>query len=211
VHARCFQPTGGAAQGRQRMLAAIRRASVEAIGWGFQLLPYIEQDLLYPQVLPFLQAPNADVNVVLSSFADADGAVSLATIHAGGANVAFGDGSVRFVVQRFVDDVLRAMQVGAYRERWRSLPAVQMPPPTPHPGSFTFEALEDAVAELVPDPRLQKELLRLVQHAADAARRGHLDQKERWLNSVAKLLEEVRGQAVTTLHADAMLLVARSL
>jgi hypothetical protein len=51
----------------------------------------------------------------------------------------------------------------------------------------------------------------LVQHAADAARRGHLDQKERWLNSVAKLLEEVRGQAVTTLHADAMLLVARSL
>jgi prepilin-type N-terminal cleavage/methylation domain-containing protein/prepilin-type processing-associated H-X9-DG protein len=203
--------TPGAAQGRHRMLAAIRRASVEAIGWGFQLLPYIEQDLLYPQVLPFLQAPNADVNVVLSSFADADGAVSLATIHSGGANVAFGDGSVRFVVQRFVDDVLRAMQVGAYGERWRSLPAVQMPPPTSHPGSFTFEALEAAVAELVPDPRLQKELLRFVQHAADAARRGHLDQKERWLNSVAKLLEEVRGQAVTTLHADAMLLVARSL
>jgi prepilin-type processing-associated H-X9-DG protein/prepilin-type N-terminal cleavage/methylation domain-containing protein len=204
-------PTPGAAQGRHRMFALIDRAHADALGALVGLLPYIEQDDVTGLILPYLREPGPDVEILLRGFAEADGSVSLASIHRGGANFAFGDGSVRTIMARLVGDVLRAMQAGAYDEGRTNLPAVQMPSRVAHPGNFTFEGLSDAIAELVTDDPMRKELLRLTRLAADASGRGHVEQKARFIAGIVSRLNRGRGFLLPAVHADALILIAKSL
>lgn len=148
---------------------------------------------------------------MLRGFADADGSVSLASIHHGGANFSFGDGSVRPIVVRLIDDILRAMQVGAYGEPWLLLPAVPVPAGLAHPGNFTFEGLSDSIEELVTDEAMKKDLLRLTRQASEAARRGDADRQARFVAGIVNRISQGRGTSLPAVQADALILMARSL
>jgi len=207
-----FFPTPGAAEGRYRMFAFVDRSAAEAITCLVGLLPFIEQDNLYSMVLPFLRQPDREVHSVLQSLTDSDGKFSFASFHSGGVNFVFGDGSVRTIFRSFTENVSRAMQLGAYNEDWMKLPSDVMLPASPaHSGVFSFHALEKLTAEYVLDPRLQRELLRMLRQAEHAAGQGHPEQKERWLADFVGVLQKVRGTALPAVQADALTVIAKSL
>jgi prepilin-type N-terminal cleavage/methylation domain-containing protein/prepilin-type processing-associated H-X9-DG protein len=207
-----FFPTPGATEGRDRMFALVDRSAAEAITCLVGLLPFIEQDNLYSTVLPFLQQPDREVRSVLQNLTDSGGKFSFASFHSGGVNFLFGDGSVRTIFRSFTENVSRAMQLGAYNEDWMQLPGDVMLPTDPaHSGIFSFHALEELTVEYVLDPRLQRELLRMLRQAEHAAGQGHTDQKERWLADFAGVLQKVRGTALPAVQADALTLIAKSL
>jgi prepilin-type N-terminal cleavage/methylation domain-containing protein/prepilin-type processing-associated H-X9-DG protein len=207
-----FFPTPGAAEGRSRMFALVDRSAAEAITCLVGLLPFIEQENVYDMVLPFLRQPDRQVRSVLQNLTDSGGKFSFASFHSGGVNFLFGDGSVRAIFRSFTENVSRAMQLGAYNEDWMQLPGDVMLPTDPaHSGIFSFHALEELTVEYVLDPRLQRELLRMLRQAEHAAGQGHTDQKERWLADFAGVLQKVRGTALPAVQADALTLIAKSL
>jgi len=211
-------PTPGADRMRHRMFALVDRAHAEAIGALVGLLPYVEQDSVTRQILPYLRQPGPEVDAALRTLSDDGGTLSVQGLQAAtspafcdGSVRVFCDGSVRPIFRRFVVDVLAAMQIGAYGEQAAMLPAVQVPWGMGHPGNFTFEGLSDSIAELVPDPTMRAELLRLTRLAADAARRGQIDQKARLLGAIVDRLSEGRGFTLPAVQADGLITIAKSL
>jgi len=207
-----FFPTPGAVEGRYRMFALVDRSAAEAISCLVGLLPFTEQESIYGMVLPFLRQPDREVRSVLQSLTDRGGTFSFASFHSGGINFVFGDGSVRTIFRSFTENVSHAMQLGAYNEDWMQLPGDVMLPPDPaHSGIFSFYALERLTLEYVLDPKLQRELLRILRQAEHTASRGHTDQKECWLADFAGILQKVRGTTLPAVQADALILIAKSL
>lgn len=207
-----FFPTPGAGEGRKRMFAAVARSAGEAWGWSRHLLPYIEQDNVYSQVLPFLRRPDNQVGAALQNFTDRSGQFSFASLHSGGVNFSFGDGSVRGLVRNFAHSVASAMQLGANNEQWQQLPGVPVgEAKPPYPGLFSFDDLADLTTDYVSDPGLQKELVRYLRQAGQAARQGHEAQKEKWMSEYAAVLQKVRGRSLPAVQADALLFIGRSL
>ena len=211
-------PTPGAARQRRRMFALIDRAHAEALGSLVGLLPYVEQESVVAMILPYLRQPGPDVDAVLRALADDTGSFSLVRLDSvanpafcDGSVIVLCDGSVRPIFTRFVQDLLRAMQVGAYGEQWRGLPAVQMPTGVPDPGNFTLEGLRQGIETLVPDLTLQAELLRLAALAAEADRRGQAEVKARFLNGIVSRLGQGRGLLLPAVYADGLLVIAKSL
>jgi prepilin-type N-terminal cleavage/methylation domain-containing protein len=206
-------PTPGAAEGRRRMQEGIVRAHAEALGSIVELLPYVEQDTLFGLLLPAVKQPPAEVDAALRLLADDKGQITLDSLRNGLAtcdgSVTLCDGSVRPILTRFVDDLTRATQLGAYGERWRRLPGIDVPT-TGHPGLVTFAGLTSSI-ELVPDPRLRAELLGLATAAADAARRGEVDAKTRYLQVLSARVSQARGLLLPAVQGDAIIAIARSL
>jgi prepilin-type N-terminal cleavage/methylation domain-containing protein len=210
-------PTPGAARGRARMLADLTRAHAVAIGSLYELLPYVEQDAFGSAVRTYLRQPGPDVEAALRSLSGDEG-LSLGTLaRAGdpafcdGSVSVLCDGSVRPIVSRFLQDVLRATHVGAYGEDWRSLPAVQVPGGAADPGEFTFQGLIEGIQAVVPESPLRRELLRLARHAADADRRGHEDSKARLLETLVSRLSRGRGLLLPAVQADGLIAIAETL
>jgi prepilin-type N-terminal cleavage/methylation domain-containing protein/prepilin-type processing-associated H-X9-DG protein len=211
-------PTPGAAEGRRRMRDGIVRAHAEALGSIVELLPYVEQDTLYGLLLPAVKEPPAEVDAALRLLADDKGQITPDSLRNGLANPAFCDGSVtvlcdgsvRPILTRFADDLTRALQLGAYGEKWQLLPGIAVPT-TGHPGLVTFAGLTSSIEQLVPDPRLRLELLWLATAAADAARRGEVDAKTRYLQALAARVSHARGLLLPAVQGDAIIAIARSL
>jgi len=205
-----FVPTPGSGEGRRKMLAALGDAGARAITRLNELLSFADQGLLLPAVLPALRDPDPQVDSLLRTFTDGRSAgFSLAGLHGGSANFAFGDGSVRKVVQDFAADALGALKVGTNNEDWRSLPAVQFdiqPVSTP----FTFRDLTDATQGIA-DPTLQKTLLNYLEHAEAAAGRGESGQHVPWLDRYIGVLQKVRGTELPAVQADPMILIGQVL
>ena len=61
------------------------------------------------------------------------------------------------------------------------------------------------------DAKVRRELLRLVDHAANAPEHSRGGQRERFLQRYIAVLHKVRGLALPAVQADALLLVAKSL
>ena len=118
---------------------------------------------------------------------------------------------MRPIFRRFVTDVLRAMQIGAYGENVLLLPAVQLPYGLAHPGAFTFNGLKQGVNSMVVDSRLRKDLLALVKEATAAAKAGQVQVKEQLLATVVARLEQGRGTALPAVQADGLIAIAKSL
>ena len=204
-------PTPGAGEGRRRMFAEVSRTAAESAAALVHILPYIEQDNLYRQLLPYLQQPNPQVRGVLETLTDPGGAFTLASFERGGANFAFGDGSVRYVFAAFTRRALEAMQVGAYNENWRNLPGTAVPASAAHPGNFTFGQLAALTEQYVENPQLERELLRHVRLAEQMAAAGNIRQKERWLADFVAVLESGQGLLLPAVQAAALATAAKSL
>ena len=206
-----FVPTPGAAEGRRKMQRRLANAGAQAISRLYQLLPFVEQDNFSDQAVGALLSRNAMVDQVLSSFADdAGGGFSLDSFHTGGANFAFGDGSVRTAMQEFVTDALAAMQVGTNHENWRSVPAVQFDY-QPATTLFNFGDLAELTRSYVMDDKLEKTLLQLLGHAAADDGRGKSEHGDRRLDQFIGLLQKVRGVLVPAVQADPLIMIARTL
>jgi prepilin-type N-terminal cleavage/methylation domain-containing protein/prepilin-type processing-associated H-X9-DG protein len=207
-----FFPTPGADVGRLRMFALVDRTAAKAVASLVGLLPFVEQDGVYAKILPFIEDADPEVRSALKTLASPDGSFSFASLHTGGANFAFGDGSVRAIFSGFVDEVSRDMMLGAAHEDWMSLPGIAaIPDPAVDPGVFTFGGLRMLTMAFVGDPKLQAELLRYVDQAERAAAHGHDEQKRRWLDAYVGKLASASPTEVPAVQARAIIVVCRSL
>lgn len=176
-----WKPTPGADEGRAAMFAQVRAAAATGIAELLRLpLTSTEQAELQRNAMR-----PASVNDPLSMrqawgfYQGADGQVSFASIRrACCVNVAFGDGSVRSIRSSISDRVLAAMQLGAFGEKWESLPGVgytevsRNAPAAIQP--FSFGNMKELTQTLVVDPRSEQLLLSYVQKAESAKQAGDL-------------------------------------
>jgi prepilin-type N-terminal cleavage/methylation domain-containing protein/prepilin-type processing-associated H-X9-DG protein len=204
-----FVPTPGAAEGRRKMLRGLAKAGAQAITRLYELLPHIEQDQFADTAVGALRDPDEMVDPVLKSLASPDG-FSLASLHTGGANFAFGDGSVRIVMQDFVTDAFAAMKVGTNHENWQGLPAVQLDY-NPTTTLFNIGDLAELTRASVMDPKLEKTLLQMLAHAGAADDRGKSGHHVPWLDRYIGVLQKVRGVALPAVQADPLIMIARTL
>jgi Tfp pilus assembly protein PilE len=202
-----FFTTPGAPEARNRMFEELKSAGIQAVNQLFHLLPYIEQENLYRDTVPFLRSPDSTVHSVLRTMTDASGNISLSGLHSAGANFMLGDGSVRSVVQGFVDDVLRIMGAGANNENVARLPGVQLTTD----GStalFNLRDLKALTARYVINDTTEGELLRYLGLAEAAA--GSQEQTE-WLDAYLAVLQKVRGFQLPAVQADPLIQIGRTL
>ena len=90
-----FIPTPGAAAGHRKMVRGLTDAGARALTRLNELLPFVEQNLLLPAVMPALRQPDPMVDPVLRSLGDDRGGFTLSGFQNGASKFAFGDGSVR--------------------------------------------------------------------------------------------------------------------
>jgi prepilin-type N-terminal cleavage/methylation domain-containing protein/prepilin-type processing-associated H-X9-DG protein len=204
-----FVPTPGAAEGRRRMHRALLDAGGRAMTRLTALLPFAEQENFAQAAVGSLRQPDPMVGEWLGAFAD-DKGFSLASLHTGGANFAFGDGSVRVVMQSLATDVFAALKVGTNNENWRGLPAVQIDV-QPTTALLNFRDLAELTRLSVDDDKLEKTLLNFVEHAAAAGDRGASGEQVPWLDRYIGVLQKVRGLQVPAVQADPLVMIARAL
>ena len=205
-----FIPTPGAAAGRRKMLRGLTDAGARALTRLNELLPFVEQGLLLPAVMPALRDPDPTVDQVLRSLGNDGGGFSLAGFHGGAMKFAFGDGSVRTVFQDFADDALLAVKAGTNNEDWRGLPAVQFEY-QPSTAIFNFNDLTGLTRDSSADPKLKRTLLNFLEHAADAGDRGESGRHVPWLDRYIGVLLKARGVQLPAVQADSMILIGRAL
>jgi prepilin-type N-terminal cleavage/methylation domain-containing protein/prepilin-type processing-associated H-X9-DG protein len=207
-----FFATPGAGEGQRRMFALLDRIAAEATAILIGMLPVPDRGVAHGLIRDFLAKEDPQTTEILLTLADSKGQFSLASIHSGGVNFVFGDGSVRGVFRGFTEDVLEAMQAGAYNEDWMNLKAfAPLPEPAADPGTFTYEALGTLVREYVGDPPVEGYLLNALAQAEQAEDRGDLPRKEAWLTHFADIMQKVRGTYLPAVQADAMGAIAKSL
>jgi prepilin-type N-terminal cleavage/methylation domain-containing protein/prepilin-type processing-associated H-X9-DG protein len=204
-----FIPTPGAAEGRRKMGRKLLGAAAQAISRLAELQSKDFVGELALAVIPSLRAPDSMVDPLLRSLGDANG-FSLASLHTGGANFVFGDGSVRTVMQDFVSDALAAVGAGNNHENWRGLPAVAFDY-APTTALFNFSDLAELTRAYVMDTKLERTLLRLVDQAGAAPDRGASGQHVPWLDEYLAVLQKVRGVELPAAQADPLILIGRSL
>jgi prepilin-type processing-associated H-X9-DG protein len=191
------------------MLSAVLSAGARAANQLTALLPFVEQDNLYRATVPYLANPDPTVTSVLATLTDGR-SFSFRSLHTGGANFAFADGSVRLVFQAFVDDVLAAMQVGANNERWAELQGVS-PLVVPSRAIFNFRDLTTLTRLHVLDPKAQDALLGYLRLAQAAAATGDTLGEAQQLDAYLALLQKVRGSQLPAVQSDALTQIASSL
>jgi prepilin-type processing-associated H-X9-DG protein len=145
----------------------------------------------------------------MRSLAD-DGSFSFASFHSGGVNFAFGDGSVRTVMQDFIADALGALKVGTNHENWRGLPAVQFEV-RPSESLFNFADLAELTRASAGGTKLEGTLLQLVEHAAAAPTRGESARHVPWLDRYIGVLQKVRGTELPAVQVDPLIMLAQAL
>jgi prepilin-type processing-associated H-X9-DG protein len=191
------------------MFEKVLSVGAGAVNWLTRLLPFIEQDNLYEATIPFLRSKDPAVDDVLRALSE-EGEVSLRSIHTGGANFSFADGSVRFVFQGFVRDVLAAMQVGANNEDWMTIDGVPLPTERSS-AMFNFADLRTLTIFWVADPKQEQTLLGYLERAEAAARKGDFAHLARWLDEYNRILDLVYGTELPAVQADALMQIASSL
>jgi prepilin-type N-terminal cleavage/methylation domain-containing protein/prepilin-type processing-associated H-X9-DG protein len=202
--------------GRQRMLSELLAAgSTSAQSLIGLLLPYIEQDNFYDSLRrEFINpqpAVTQGVNEMLAQMKGRDG-YSVASVHSGGANFVFADGSVRFIFQDFLNRIPAIMQMGAFGEKWQTLPGLQMNVALRTvPAIFTFADLRTLTELWVKDPGAKPELLRLIAQAEQANRTGDPTGAEQALEQYIAILQKVRVVLHHASEADTLIMIAKSL
>ena len=206
-----FIPTPGAADGRRKMLRGLTDAGARAVARLNELLPYVEQNLLLPAVLPSLRQPDPQVDPLLRSLTDGRSAgFSLAGFQGGASKFAFGDGSVRKAFQDFADEALGAMKVGTNNEDWRNLPETLFEYEEVA-AIFNFNDLAELTQASSADPKLKKTLLNYLDHAEAAGDRGESGQHVPWLDRYVGALQRARGLELPAVQADPMILIGKAL
>jgi prepilin-type N-terminal cleavage/methylation domain-containing protein/prepilin-type processing-associated H-X9-DG protein len=217
-----FAEAYGAAGGRTKMNADLMAAGAKAVTSLTMMLPYVEQENVYKSTLPFLKTADSSVDSVLRTMAEADGSYSLNSVHSGGVNFQFGDGSVRAIMRQLTEDVLKAMHVGAGHENWlkagryypdaRQSLAAALSRNTGAPGAiFSFGDLTQLTESGIQDAALRTRLSGLLKRASDAASAGFFAEKQQALADYVTTVQKARGVSVALATADYLCQVARSL
>ena len=199
-------PTPGAEAGHRKMVNGLLGAGSRAITRLAELLPFIEQDNLSSQIVPSLRNPDPMVDDWLRAFEDDTKGFSFASLHSGGANFAFGDGSVRKVMQTFVSEAATALKLGTNDEDWSNLPAVQFHY-VPTTKLFNFTDLAELTRASVMDEKLEQTLL----HALKQGEKNPGPSQAPWMDRYIGLLQKVRGVELSAAQADPMILIGRAL
>lgn len=207
-----FVPTPNADKGRMGMFGNVLRHGAEAISSLTHLLPFAEQDEVRRSTLGFLAQPDPQVATVLRTLAGDDGTFSFRSYHAGGANFLFADGSVRSVFQSFAQNVLAAMQLGAYNENWLEHPGVALPDAgSIAPAIFNLRDLTSLTREYLPTSLEGHQCLVFLLHAQHAERHQQPERKARALERYIALLRKMRGRTLPAVQADVLIQIAGSL
>lgn len=207
-----FVPTPNANRGRSAMFADVMRHGAEAISALTHLLSFAEQDEVRRSTTGVLAQPPAEVWSMLRTLAGDDGLFTFRSFHTGGANIALGDGSVRFVADSLALNIASSMQLGAYNENWLELPGVALPEPRAIPPAvFNLTDLATLTREYLAHTLEGHQCLVFLLQAQHAERRGHLERKARALERYVALLQKVRGRALPAVQADVLIQIAGSL
>jgi prepilin-type processing-associated H-X9-DG protein len=176
-----WKPMPGADQARESMFAAARAAAATAIAEVLSLpKTAAERAELERQMVQASTGPLA-LRQAASQLQAADGTISFLAFEQsfnGGVNVAMGDGSVRGIRPMLWQRVKLALQLGAYGERWETLPGIRVGEVNgTAPGSmglFSLANMRGLTAAFVPNPQAAQQLLGLIAQADTALRVGDL-------------------------------------
>ena len=203
-----FIPTPGAGEGRLAMMDRVRSAGAIAVNRLTGLLSSSQQRDAIRQTHAFLEAPDG-IDEPLRLLSD-NGVFTFASFARGGANFLFADGSVRFVFEAFVADVLAAMQVGVNGEAWIDLPGEHLTR-EPSLAIFNLGDLRRMTTFSIVDRTQVAALLYCLSQAQAGVDAGDEAAKAHWLGAYARRLEQLRGTTVPAVQADALIQVARVL
>ena len=204
-----WKPTPGASQGRAAMLAAVREAGAAVVA-DLLSLPASskDRDSLTRQFAAATKAPMA-VSDAFDAFKGADGKISLKSVHSGGVNFAFSDGSVRSIRNSIGDHIWRAMQLGVYGEKWETLPGVALADMDGKaPGSqepVGFGMLRSLTTSFFSDLSVERTQLDLLAQAEAASQRGDTAAMKEALTkylALTKSLSEQPRPLITPLGAQ---------
>jgi prepilin-type N-terminal cleavage/methylation domain-containing protein/prepilin-type processing-associated H-X9-DG protein len=220
-----FFPTPNAAAGAERMRTAVLSHGASAISCLTALLPLLAQENVLKMTSETRRNPSGleGFDSVLGSL-KSGGGYSFSSLHSGGVNFAFGDGSVRTVYSSLTTAVFEAMKVGAYGENWMTFDPIDVSiPPGHRPAIFNFSDLAALTREYVPDevryadsapialPFLRSTLLRHLTQAQHFDERGQTNQKQRELDLYVATLQKVRGTSLPAVQTDVLMQIAKSL
>ena len=208
-----FVPTPGAAEGNRRMWTKILAAGAEAANALIEVFDFSEREQVPVQILPYLQSqPSVALEVLGRTLGDGQGGFGFVTFADGGAEFAFGDGSVRPIFSSFTTSIFQAMQLGVYGENWRALPAVQLPAQVSlGEGIHSVRGLTVLTMYYLPDGKTRDELLRYLRLAEVGGGRGAEARRQHWLETYVQLLQKVRGIELPAVQADTLIRIARAL
>jgi prepilin-type N-terminal cleavage/methylation domain-containing protein/prepilin-type processing-associated H-X9-DG protein len=219
-----FVPTPGAEEGRARMFQEIRAHGAAGIAQLVELLPYIEQGKLYGEIVPYANSPRAatdafatvagpDGTVTFASFDQAfTGGVNVAagSTHTGGAQFAFGDGSVRSISANIGSDIWRSLQLGAYGEKVSDLPGLPAVPQSKNEnvyGMYSFPVLMNLTRYFVFDRNLEHELGHLLGLGSTSRANGDIEGEKAAMNAYREAVGKAASganPAISPLGASAL-------
>ena len=177
-----WKPAPGAADGRANLFTALHTAAAVHIAEVLALARTPEdraalQEQMRPSTSPSSLRQTWDL------YQDANGTVSFASIQAfggfsGGVVVASGDVALSSLRLSLARQIHQTMQLGAYGERWESLPGIQIGQVDGTAiGSmnlFSFAFMRELTSAFIPSPRAAQPLLDHIRAAEFATRTGNL-------------------------------------
>ena len=199
----------GAAQKRQAMLDGLMaEAAHMAAGWTYMLLPYVEQENLYAQVVAQTTNPSSSVYTGGVAFLMGDGSVRVADLPDLLGNLPAGaDGSVLWV------KIMRRAGFGVNREDWLGLPAVQREdlPSAPDANLFGYGGAAIVTTQLVDNRHLERKLLRLLVATARHETNGNLRARDRVLGQYLTSITDGTSNTLMFSEHETLTLLIRSI
>jgi prepilin-type N-terminal cleavage/methylation domain-containing protein/prepilin-type processing-associated H-X9-DG protein len=209
-----FVPIPGAAEGNRRMWGQVLAAAAKAVSLLTELLEFGERESAPPLYNPYITTDYPEtLDILEMTLGDGKGGFSAASVHAGGMNFAFGDGSVRTIMANLAHDVAQAMRLGVNGEDWQSLPSIPLPESTGSAGGalFNLDTLRTLTELYVSDHHTRTRLLQQLHLAGVGSEQRAGPLRERALDTYIGLLQKVRGAELPAVQADTLIRMAQAI